>query len=509
MKQLLLIIGVMCYGLNACTALPDLNLRQPSIYIPTYVSPSLEATLQLPEQSDSPPNAYIHILDNPHDAYAARAALTDYATVSLDIRYYIWRNDVSGGLLTKKLWQAANRGIRVRLLLDDNNTRGLDPILIALNQHPNIQVRLFNPFLNRKWRALGYLTDFPRVNRRMHNKSFTADNRATIIGGRNVGDEYFSHYADTSFSDMDVLVSGSMVTDVSADFDNYWRSHSSYPIDLIVKKINPRALTQAQQSLNAPLTIEQEAYQKEVNNSSFVQQMNLGKLKHIPAQTELISDNPAKALDRQPENANNVVSQLNQALKNPQHEIYIVSPYFVPTKTGIKLFNQLIKKGIDITVFTNTLKATDVSAVHSGYLRYRKPLLNMGVKLYEFKAENAVPKKMDKGLTGSSTTSLHAKTFIVDKKRVYVGSLNLDPRSISLNTEMGVVIHNPKLANQMQTKLQQETEQTAYQVSLTPKQVIQWRDPQTGKTSTKEPEAGFWKRIISKFLSWLPIERLL
>ncbi len=501
----LLIATLLC----ACqTTLPSLDARFPSIYIPTYSSPTLETALQLPAPSDAPPNAYIHVLDNAHDAYAARASLADHATVSLDVRYYIWRNDVSGSLLTRKLWQAAERGVRVRLLLDDNNTRGLDPLLVALNQHPNIEVRLFNPFLNRKWRALGYLADFPRVNRRMHNKSFTADNRATIIGGRNVGDEYFSHYADTAFSDMDVLLSGGLVTEVSADFDAYWRSQSAYPVDLIIRKMNAKKLARAEQSLIAPLSEHQKAYVDEAEFSQFAVAQRSGSLKHIPAHSELISDDPAKALDRQAKKTN-IVKQLNETLKHPHHELYIVSPYFVPTKTGTAWLKQLRDDGVAVTVFTNSLKATDVSAVHSGYMRYRKPLLQSGVELYEFKQEQAVPKQTDKGLTGSSTTSLHAKTFIVDKERVYVGSLNLDPRSVDLNTEMGVVFHNAQLAKQMQAQLQHNTQQTAYQVSLNPQQHIQWRDPATGTTSTREPEAGFWKRTLSKILSVLPIERLL
>lgn len=205
----------------------------------------------------------------------------------------------------------------------------------------------------------------------------------------------------------------------------------------------------------------------------------------------------------------NIIKQLDEALKQPQQELYIVSPYFVPTKTGVAWFKQLREQGVGITVFTNSLKATDVSAVHSGYLRYRKPLLQSGVQLYEFKAEQAVPKQTDKGLTGSSTTSLHAKTFVVDKQRVYVGSLNLDPRSVGLNTEMGVVIHNAKLATEMQNQLQRETQQTAYQVSLNQNKQIVWHDPENQTASTREPEAGFWKRTISKILSVLPIERLL
>lgn len=503
-----IIIVMTMYLLAACHSLPNLDTRRPSIYIPTYTSPSLETALQLPAQSDSPPNAYIHVLDNAHDAYAARAALAANAAVSLDVRYYIWRNDVSGSLLTRELWQAAERGVRVRLLLDDNNTRGLDPILTLLNQHSNIEVRLFNPFLNRQWRALGYLADFPRVNRRMHNKSFTADNRATIIGGRNVGDEYFSHHADTAFSDMDVLLSGSMVTEVSADFDRYWRSQSAYPIDLIVKKVKSKKLAQAQHQLTAPLTPDQQYYLNDVAQSPFYRAQVSGSLKHIPAQTELISDDPAKALDKQIIKPN-IIKQLDEALKQPQQELYIVSPYFVPTKTGVAWLNKLREQGVGITVFTNSLKATDVSAVHSGYLRYRKPLLQSGVQLYEFKAEQAVPKQTDKGLTGSSTTSLHAKTFVVDKQRVYVGSLNLDPRSVGLNTEMGVVIHNAKLATEMQNQLQRETQQTAYQVSLNQNKQIVWHDPENQTASTREPEAGFWKRTISKILSVLPIERLL
>lgn len=506
-----LIIGV----LTACQSLPDLSPRTPSLYIPTHHSPRLETALQLPKQpSDTPPNAYIYVLDHAHDAFAARAALAENAMVSLDVRYYIWHNDVSGSLLMRQLWQAAERGVRVRLLLDDNNTRGLDPILSILHAHPKIEVRLFNPFLNRKWRALGYLKDFPRVNRRMHNKSFTADNRASIIGGRNVGDEYFSHHADTAFSDMDVLVSGQLVTDVSEDFDKYWRSQSAYPIDFIVKKINKKQLAAAQETLFAPLSPKQIQYLDDVQQYPFAQAQVSGSLKYLPTQSELISDNPAKALDKidkknQAERNQSVRHHLQAALKNPERELYIVSPYFVPTQTGVDWFGQLRDKGVDITVFTNSLKATDVSAVHSGYARYREPLLRSGVQLYEFKQEQAVPKQTDKGLTGSTTTSLHAKTFIVDKERVYVGSLNFDPRSVLLNTEMGVVIHNASLASQMQQQLQQNAQQTAYHVHLSPKQTIQWHDPQTQETSEREPEAGFWKRTISRILSILPIERLL
>lgn len=521
----ILYLGII-WLLSGCLSLPDLSQRTTSQYIPTQHAPRLEKTLQLPPNNtlnlddldlEHTPtqtklhhthhtNAYVHILDNAQDAFVARSTLIDNADISLDIQYYIWKNDITGSLLLHKLWQAAERGVRIRLLLDDNNTRGMDDILSYLNQHDNIEIRLFNPFLHRHWRALGYLTDFPRMNRRMHNKSLTADNRTSIVGGRNVSDEYFSTHADTAFSDMDVLISGDLVTEISADFDRYWESQSAYPVHLIIKKYNiERGKKMLQQYL---FSHQSQFYLEQVAHSHLSQAIAQKNVHHIPAQTELVSDDPAKGLDRSKTKIN-IGEHILQALREPQQEIYLVSPYFVPTKKGTNGLTSLLNKGIDITVFTNSLAATDVAAVHSGYMRYRKPLLKAGVKLYEFKSSQALPSQKDKGLTGSSSTSLHAKTFIVDKKRVFVGSFNFDPRSIRLNTEMGVVIHHPKLATQMQAKLQNETQKTAYQVELNQKNQIQWQDPESDEIIHHEPQTSWWKRAISKILSFLPIERLL
>lgn len=501
----LLVVMLLLVG---CRSLPDLSERTPSIYIPTQHTPRLEAQLQLPPlQRDASANAYVHILDNAQDAFVARATMIDNAAVSLDLQYYIWYNDVSGRLLLQKVFQAANRGVRVRLLLDDNNTRGMDAILSVLNQHDNIEIRLFNPFMNRRWRALNYLSDFPRVNRRMHNKSLTADNRVSMIGGRNIGDEYFNSHADTLFSDMDVLLSGSLVTQISADFDRYWQSHSAYPFEKIVKSVPPEQLAQAQQQLTELPNTATDLFLNSLENTPFLRDIRNKRMTYLPTQTELISDDPAKALDRSQKI--NIAERIDAALQQPQREIYLVSPYFVPSKQGVKQLVQLAQQGKNVTVFTNSLRATDVAAVHSGYARYRKPLLKAGVNLFEFKPERAVPRATDKGLTGSSTASLHAKTFVIDQQRVFVGSLNLDPRSARLNTEMGVVIHNERLARQMQQKLRNQSADAAYQVSLDKDGKMQWTDPTTATTMRHEPEATLWKRVVSKVLSWLPIERLL
>ena len=508
-----------CLMLNACRSLPNLDDRETSLYIPTQSAPRLEQALNLPaatseasapqppetepddDQNTVYPNtaypADVQLLNGARSAYHARAVLLDNAAVSIDAQYYIWRDDISGLALLQKLWQAAERGVRVRLLLDDNNTHGMDAILSALNSHPNIQIRLFNPFLYRKWRFIGYLTDFSRLNRRMHNKALIADNRVSIIGGRNIGDEYFDIHREQTFADTDVMVSGAIVPQISQDFDRYWQSHSAYPLERIVRRADIAAgLERLKSSLHPSAA-----------DSADGDASALRLIPHIRAATELISDDPAKALNRR--TRVDIAESMQAALGEPKREIYLVSPYFVPTRTGIQVFRQLGGQGVRTTVFTNSLNATDVAAVHSGYTRYRRALLHAGVQLYEFKGDTAVKGLRDRGLTGSSITSLHAKTFIIDQERVFIGSFNLDPRSARLNTEMGLVIHSPALAQLMQGELQRTAESGAYHVRLDPQGRMQWYDPQTQSSSPKEPDAPLWKRLLSKIFSWLPIERLL
>ena len=505
-RLLLLVLTLM---LSACQILPDLSRRSVSTHLDLPASPQLQNAL-LPAESApaSGKLSDIYLLDDPHNAFVARAALIQSAQKTLDIQYYIWKNDISGKLMIQMLRQAAQRGVRVRLLLDDNNTPGLDNLLALLNQEPNIEVRLFNPFANRNFRALGYLTDFPRLNRRMHNKTLTADNQATILGGRNIGDEYFNVTTDTGFADLDILAVGPLVGEVSTDFDRYWASGSSYPFEWIVLQADAakglQELEQGQSDNQAVLA----SYRRELQSSDLFSDIRDNRIPWIRASAHLISDDPAKGLARD-KNKPDIISLMNEALQSPQHEVYIVSPYFVPTEQGLRALSLLSQRGVRITVLTNSLQATDVAAVHSGYARYRRDLLKSGIKLYELKATQAVPKVKDRGLTGSSATSLHAKTFVVDRERVFIGSLNLDPRSARLNTEMGVVIESVPLATAMQTSLEETVPQYAYAVTLDKQQRLQWQDPESGSLSRKEPQAGFWKRVAAKLLSFLPIEGLL
>lgn len=497
--------------LLGCAALPPLSERSESHYIDVADTPRLDAILKPSQQgvvqSDAD-HSGIYLLNDAHEAFIARAALIESADHTLDIQYYIWHNDYSGRMLFNLLHRAAERGVRVRLLLDDNNTNGLDNVLLALDSLPNIEIRLFNPFLSRKWRALGYLTDFPRLNRRMHNKSLTADNRATIIGGRNIGDEYFQVGEDTVFADLDILATGKVVSDVSKDFDRYWASNSAYPAGKIIKKSSVEKGFEELSYTDEDRSRVLERYSKELENAGLFKSLKANNIEWFNVKTHLISDDPAKGLDRD-RSKQPITERLFAALQKPKKNMYLVSPYFVPTKSGMEALGGLAKEGVEVTVLTNSLQATDVAAVHSGYAKYRKPLLKAGVNLYELQPNHAVPKTKDRGLTGSSATSLHAKTFIVDAKRVFIGSFNLDPRSARLNTEMGVVIESPQVAGMMQRTLVNTTPDYAYKVTLDRHNKLHWQHPDDKKIYSKEPEAGFWKRVTAKILSYLPIEGLL
>jgi putative cardiolipin synthase len=494
-----------------CTGLPSLDGRTASTALTDTASTPLGLAIA-PLVAAHPGQSGVYGLVDGRDAFAARAVLADAAKRSLDVQYYIWRNDITGVLLFDALRAAADRGVRVRLLLDDNNTSGMDATLALLDAHPNIEVRLFNPFAMRRARLLGYLTDFARLNRRMHNKSFTADGQATIIGGRNIGDEYFGAAGEVLFADLDVLAIGPVVQSVSHDFDRYWNSASAYPLHLIVPAPDPDSAAavkrEAAAIVEAPPA---RAYQVAMRESTFVAEL---VARHLPiewAATRLVSDDPAKALDRAAPDSR-VGPQLKQLIGAPARELDLVSPYFVPGETGTEAFSSMARRGVAVRVLTNSLEATDVAAVHAGYAKWRKSLLEAGVKLYELRRSwpgDAGPKRA--GPLGSSASSLHAKTFSVDGTRMFIGSFNFDPRSARLNTEMGFVIDSPAMARQLAATLDGGLADRAYEVRLAPDGSLYWIERKQGVVVRydTEPGTGFWRRVGVRILSWLPIDWLL
>lgn len=507
-----LLLAVML-SLSAC-ALPDLAKRDASFKLPqeqtrdTAIGQAVQAVVAKSEQDKSG----IHPLVDAHDAFAARMLLARNAERSLDVQYYIWRDDITGKLLLRELYQAAERGVRVRLLLDDHGTYGLDHSLAVLAAHKNIEVRLFNPFVFRYPKILGFITDFSRANRRMHNKSFTVDNQASIVGGRNIGDEYFGAGDGMLFADLDVLAIGPIVDEVSRDFDAYWQSQSSYPASTIL----PEPL-QSAQTWQQALTEKIEAhplsprYIQAVKHSAFIDQLLNQRLELEWARTHIVSDDPAKGVGKSVDDGY-VLRQLETIIGEPEREVDLVSPYFVPTQAGLDYFSYLTQQGVTVRILTNSLAATDVTAVHAGYARYRKALLRAGVELYEMRPFlDYSEKEYRAGPFGSSGSSLHAKTFAVDAKRVFVGSLNFDPRSANLNTELGFIIESPNLAKKIEDVFDDSLLEFAYQVRLNSDGSLYWLERVQGEPvyHSSEPRAGFWRRMQVFVFSLLPIEWLL
>ena len=502
----LALVAALVFG---CASLPPLAPRTPSTAFADTGATRLGAAIA-PLAAQHPGLSGIHPLADGRDAFAARVLLAQHAERSLDVQYYIWHDDLTGTLLLDALRSAAARGVRVRLLLDDNNTAGLDPMLLALDREPNIEVRLFNPFALRGWRSVGYLTDFARLNRRMHNKSFTADNQATIVGGRNVGDEYFGAGDDLLFVDLDVLALGPAVQAVSNDFDRYWNSRSAYPVATLADGSAAQAPGElARQAAALRAQPAARAYLDSMRTLPFVEQLEQRSLPLAWSPAQLVSDDPAKVLGTAPPQSR-MALQLRELLGEPRRQVDLVSPYFVPGKETTAMLAQMARQGVRIRVLTNSLQATDVAAVHAGYAKWRRALLEAGVSLYELR-------RLDDGATqqrrigGSSSSSLHAKTFGVDGRRVFVGSFNLDPRSIDLNTEMGLVIDSPDMAAQLDARLSESMPGRAYAVRIGADGKLNWieQSGQATVTYREEPGTSVWKRAGVRILSWLPIDWLL
>jgi len=495
---------------HGCSALPPLGQRAASVALDGAAGPLGQAIAPL--AAAHPGRSGVYPLVDGRDAFAARVLLAHSAQRSLDIQYYIWRGDLTGTLLLDALRSAAARGVRVRLLLDDNNTGGLDPVLAAFDRMPNVEVRLFNPFGMRRWRALGYLTDFSRLNRRMHNKSFTADNQATIIGGRNVGNEYFGATGDLLFVDLDVLAVGPVVRDVSRDFDRYWNSASAYPVAALVDS----AVAEAAGALaeRAAAYRKQDAaqrYLEAIATSPFVEQLVQSRLPLEWNATTLVSDSPAKVLGTARREERMAVG-LRKLLGEPKRSVDLVSPYFVPSREAADTLAEMARSGVQVRVLTNSLEATDVAAVHAGYAKWRHGLITAGVSLFEMRRSwGAELPDTGKGRFGSSASSLHAKTFGVDGERIFIGSFNMDRRSIDLNTEMGFVIESPRMAEQLNKTLQESMPERAYEVRLDEQGKLVWIERSGGQVRRhrQEPGTTFWKRAGVGVLSFLPIDWLL
>ena len=481
-NRILLILLTLPLLISGCASLPTDFERSSSHVITETSSTRLGRDIE-PLVKNHPGKSGFHALIEGTDAFATRFYLIQTAEKTLDLQYYIWHDDLTGKVLHNQLLAAADRGVRVRLLLDDLDTAGKDEMLHIIDAHPNIEIRLFNPFANRKRRVGDFLTDTSRINHRMHNKTLTADNQATIFGGRNIGDEYFDAAEIVGFTDLDMLAIGPVVTEVSQSFDLYWNSQWVYPL-VAFKKADSIDASQI------------EAFRQQ--SDAFIE-VAWGRWK-------LVYDQPSKVEAEYVRKETHLAPTLKEGMDKTKSELLIVSPYFVPGTNFTNYLVGLVKSGKRVRIMTNSLAANDVPMVHAGYMRYREDLIKGGVELYEFKAIKGASKETKKTKakwSGSSRASLHGKYLGFDQRFMFVGSFNLDGRSVALNTELGVFFESPHYAQMMAKGFDQNAMIKAYQVVLTDDEELQWVTLEDGKKVRfdVEPDTGFWKRFGTDFMS--------
>ncbi len=499
-------------SLGACGGLPKVGERPASTAMKNNGGTALAAAVR-PRVAAHPGQSGLHTLLDGREALAARLALADAAQRSLDVQYFIWNKDMAGKVLLEHLFRAADRGVRVRLLLDDLGVMPSDATLLTIDSHPNIEVRMFNPVALRSPRLLGMIADFGRINKRMHNKSFTADGQASIVGGRNIGDEYFEARAEMNFADLDVVLIGPVVKEVSDEFDLYWNNQASIPIAALARQnTTPEQFATQRAALIAyNETAKVSPYAQSLRDSEFARQIRNRSVPYYWGKATIVEDLPDKVTTSANKTETHLAPQLRKVVDQTKRELFLVSPYFVPGKKGVELLAGVRQRGVRVVVITNSLASTDGVPVHSKYQLYRKSLIEAGVELYEIKpTTGAQPTRRFREPAGSSVGGLHAKTFAFDRRIGFIGSYNLDPRSSKLNTEMGVLFDCPPLAKRLPAETERELSRNAYRVELDGNRLI-WvtREGDKEVRYHSEPDADLMKRIKAQVISWLPIEWLL
>jgi putative cardiolipin synthase len=447
------------------------------------------------------------LLSDNLEAFAARVLAAREAGRSLDLQYYLWHDDLTGRLLAHEVLQAADRGVRVRVLLDDINARRNDKTSLAFDAHPNIHVRLFNPSRYRHGPvrlALETALRATRITRRMHNKSWIADGRVAVVGGRNIGDPYFDAASSSNFRDLDLLMIGSAVSQAESVFDNYWNCEAAVPVRALGKG-RKRALSRLRKRLAALTEAEASGpYLSRVFEEAGVREMLSGGAElHWTANATIVADPPEKF--RGAGQKNWLMRKFEPLLGSAENVLEIISPYFIPGEAGTDQLVTLARQGVDVAVLTNSLAATDVTAVHGAYARRRRALVEGGIRLFELKPYGD---RRRSSLFGSTSASLHTKAFMIDNRSAFVGSMNFDPRSAALNTEMGVVFEQDDLVSRIREIFTDETSpRKSYRIAIEAGKIL-WQDEAQGQIRIfkNEPEAPLGRRLLAKVIALLPIE---
>ena len=470
-------------------------------------------------------NSGFRLLSQGIDGFLTRVQMIGAAERTLDLQYFILRGDETGKLLVDALLRAADRGVRVRVLIDDGDTVAGDEQIKVLDAHPNIEIRIFNPFLYRGhakfFRSLEFLFNASRLDYRMHNKLFVTDNAIALVGGRNIGDEYFQVDPKSQLGDNDVFTAGPMVKQLSATFDEFWKSALAIPVEALpggkpssdTLDNYRQSLTQHREGLKADGT----DFASRIATGEPLAGMIAGRLPLVWAHAQLLYDSPDKTRVEKGEMVGRLMHRsVADAAATVQSELLMITPYFIPGEDGMQLFKDLRGRGVHVRILTNSLVSTNVLAAHSGYMHYRVPLIENGVELYEVRAllGNARGSGQTESMASYGHYGLHAKLFVFDHQRVYIGSMNFDQRSMHLNTEIGLIIDSPELAEQAAARFDaMASRPNSYELTLVPgaggrSARLVWRTEEDGKAVEydQEPARSGGQRLKVKLLSLLPLD---
>jgi len=496
--------------LAGCASLPEDVERPVSTAIESPQDTQL-ATLLLPHFELHPGQSGFAALSDSRRAFRDRVAMIRLAEKSIDVQYYIWDADATGRTFAYELIKAADRGVRVRALIDDSTMSGRDIFLTTFDAHPNIEVRVFNPFANRGSRVWGYLTDLDRLNHRMHNKLIVTDNTMAIVGGRNIADHYFGVNEEANFRDLDILSVGPVVADISISFDTFWNSTWALPVNSLLDDddaITRQNFRDGVADLQQKLADTPYPYPLDEDIDALLNHIEEVGAALIWANGRVLYDHPDELEDTGA--TSSVISALREQSNNIDTELLIEEAYFVPMDRGVNKARELVERGIRLRIMTNSLASNDVAAAHAGYEKYRKDLVEAGVEMHELRPDSDEIRRDWSTVALTSKSLLHTKAMVFDRETVFIGSMNLDPRSTDINTEMGMLIPSKELAAIVIDYMDMGASlANSYAVKLNQDDDLTWvtQEPDGSLiTLDKEPDTSALKRGAADLIKVLPVE---
>jgi len=489
---------------TGCATLPSEYPRAGSKALQDFQSTAIGRRFAA-EEAQHPGESGFAIIRYGRNAFSTRVAMADLAEKTLDLQYYIWQSDETGRILAERLVRAADRGVRVRLLVDDMGVSAGDEAIATLDAHPNIEIRIFNPFAKRGAKVLGFVTDMARVNHRMHNKIVIMDNGFAVIGGRNIGDHYFAVDPETNFRDLDIAAVGPVVRDLSRVFDYFWNGRWSVPIAALVDR--PYTDADLQPALaGLREEIAQGDYPYSVDDDVAELRAKIAAVGDVMtwAPGKVVWDDPGAI--KSTGVAGDIVAALREKITKVQDSLVIESAYFVVGERGVATVRELVERGVEVRVLTNSLVSNDVLAAHAGHAKYREALLETGAEIYELRPDSGVIRKE---WTGDPLAGLHTKAIVFDGDSVMIGSFNLDPRSADLNTEAVLYVESPELAAQVRAYMDEGVlPENSYRLLLDENGDLAWVAEENGAEVRydKDPRSSFGQRFMSGFIGILPVE---